>query len=871
MWRGGSIVLLGCLASLLASCDEAPGEEARLRDDDAGGRAAAGLPADASGKIRLANGRLGGSVTFLVSGASGAGSERDGAMIYPSALGPGFDLLLSATPRGVEDHIRLPRPLPGGRIRYDVTLGPEIAGLRVANGTVELLLASGTPALRAGGASVVDRTGQRIDLDLDVEGCDVDRSAAPPWGRAPVAPGSSRCTFVAELPADLDYPAVYDPLWTQTDAMVLGRFTFGATLMADGRVMAAGGFSNGAQEDVEIYDPATDTWSVAPSLPGHAYGFTLTTLDDGRVLLAGGGWSTPSDVILPSAYVFSPTTMDWTPVPSMSSPRAYHTATLLPDGRVLVTGGETAISGVTSVTSCEIFDPSTNTWSPTDSLVDPRSGHTAANIGGRILVAGGWSSNTYAPVNTSEVFDPAANTGAGAWVSMQTFNEDRADHGMALLGSDKVLIGGGLHGYGFGGVALIANSVELFDVPNETWTTLGDFPVGTATAAARVAGGGVLLGGGCADNYQQGCLNASGSPFYFDPIAMNGFPAGTFPPRGRHQMLSLADGRAMVFGGVGFGPGDFVADTRIFAPQQNGAPCAEAFECASGFCVDDVCCDAACEGLCESCLDVLTGSGDGSCAPVAGGTDPENECTDDGSPSCAQNGFCNGGACETYAGPGCAPQPCADDAACTSGFCVDGVCCDAACDALCEACTAATKGQGFDGECGPIARGLDPELECSPASTLCTERNVCDGEEACTPLQAGCAPYACSSAGCLATCVGDAECQPGFACVASACVPEAGLCTEGTKGLQNDGIVIDCAPFRCNADGTCKTGCASVNDCAPPLVCEPGGGSCIEPPPAEGGEQGCACRAAGTDHGGRGPAWLTLALAALATRRRARA
>jgi len=70
-------------------------------------------------------------------------------------------------------------------------------------------------------------------------------------------------------------------------------------------------------------------------------------------------------------------------------------------------------------------------------------------------------------------------------------------------------------------------------------------------------------------------------------------------------------------------------------------------------------------------------------------------------------------------------QACSDALECSSGFCADGVCCDAACNLICRACTAAGKGTGEDGVCGPIQAGLDPGGECPGSST-------CDGNGACT-------------------------------------------------------------------------------------------------------------------------------------------
>lgn len=79
-----------------------------------------------------------------------------------------------------------------------------------------------------------------------------------------------------------------------------------------------------------------------------------------------------------------------------------------------------------------------------------------------------------------------------------------------------------------------------------------------------------------------------------------------------------------------------------------------------------------------------------------------------------------------------APCPNDDGTLCASGKCVDGVCCEAPCNGLCEACSAARKGQGADGVCGPVAKGTNPDKECMPGGVLgCELPGTCDGAGKC--------------------------------------------------------------------------------------------------------------------------------------------
>ena len=142
----------------------------------------------------------------------------------------------------------------------------------------------------------------------------------------------------------------------------------------------------------------------------------------------------------------------------------------------------------------------------------------------------------------------------------------------------------------------------------------------------------------------------------------------------------------------------------------NGTPCTVAAECQSNQCVDGVCCNNSCGGVCSACTMALKGTGaDGTCGPIANNTDPQNEC--------AGGLSCNGSAaCQK--GPGAV---CAANSECQSNFCVDGVCCNAACGGLCQACNLA----GSLGTCSNIPNGQDPANECAGAK-FCTGMGTCN-------------------------------------------------------------------------------------------------------------------------------------------------
>jgi len=151
------------------------------------------------------------------------------------------------------------------------------------------------------------------------------------------------------------------------------------------------------------------------------------------------------------------------------------------------------------------------------------------------------------------------------------------------------------------------------------------------------------------------------------------------------------------------------------ATSANGAPCTSAAQCASGYCADGVCCDSWCLGSCQACTATKKGSGtDGTCGNIKYDTDPDDECW---------GGSCDGkGACKQYNGVWCSQS-----SQCLSGYCVDGFCCGNVCVQQCYACSTAKKGQGFDGVCGPMSAGRDPENECNPGE--------CNGSGSCNQPQ----------------------------------------------------------------------------------------------------------------------------------------
>ena len=205
--------------------------------------------------------------------------------------------------------------------------------------------------------------------------------------------------------------AIYDPATGQFISTPTLLYSHGiqasVVLMADGRVLIVGGSSD--LTDVEIYDPSTGASTAAgKTLLAHGAFNTATLLNDGRILLAGGytalGLANASPPpIYSGAEIFDPKTGGFTLASAMSVNRYGHTAQLLQDGRVLITGGY-ASGSISNTTSAELFDPATNKFSPAGFMGTGRDRHFSVLLpNGTVLVGGGGSGSL-------ELYDPVKNS-----------------------------------------------------------------------------------------------------------------------------------------------------------------------------------------------------------------------------------------------------------------------------------------------------------------------------------------------------------------------------------------------------------------------------------------------------------------------------
>ena len=224
--------------------------------------------------------------------------------------------------------------------------------------------------------------------------------------------------------------------WYKADSMGRVRYGHRAVKLNSGKILIAGGLP--ATNTAEIYDPAANSWTYAATMNIERHeGITLTLLNNGKVLAAGGN----SSQALNTAEIYDPTTNTWTNVPgNMSGKRYWHSAVLLNNGKVLLSGSSDLSNGDDK--TAELYDPASNSFAPTGSLQLSHLNNSTVKLNNGDVLIYGWGDNSN-PSNTKciEIYSQAS----GTWSVSQMYNVmGTIGYTVNKLNNNKILIAGGL-------------------------------------------------------------------------------------------------------------------------------------------------------------------------------------------------------------------------------------------------------------------------------------------------------------------------------------------------------------------------------------------------------------------------------------------
>src|ERR1039457_4702645 len=313
-----------------------------------------------------------------------------------------------------------------------------------------------------------------------------------------------------------------------------------------------GGGSNASCSANKNVPPTPGTFTASGNMATARDGGTITVLPNGKVLVTGG-WNDDNCVSINAPELYNQSTGTFTPTGNMTTDREHHTATLLPNGKVLIIGGDSYQEGTQNyLSSAEIYDPSTGTFSSTGSMANARQFHTATLLpNGQVLVTGG--NEQSGPISSAEIYDPPS----GTFISTGNMIYTRGSHTATLLANGKVLITGGIN----------LATAEIYDPSAGTFngTRSMAYQRSSHTATLLIDGKVLIAGGG-----ELGLPTASSTELY-DPSNGTFSPAGNMTTtRGGQTATLLPNGKVLLAGGYTYiGLPMALATAETFDPATN--------------------------------------------------------------------------------------------------------------------------------------------------------------------------------------------------------------------------------------------------------------------------------------------------------------
>ncbi len=352
-----------------------------------------------------------------------------------------------------------------------------------------------------------------------------------------------------EIRQELRVPLVYRHRLRPIDPSQNARVDHGAAVLPDGRVLVFGGRSGTYTPWVttELFDPATGTFAETGEMPVTRFNLTWAGVSDARIVVAGGESSSSRRDEATAVLVWSAASGRWTSPGNLHEVRFGNSATRLPvEGNVLlVAGGDFYLRAPETVMPVELFDVDRGTSrAPAGAMVEPRLAHSATRLfDGRVLLAGGLNSFTNQEVSSAEIYDPASETFSRAC----TLTRERWAHAAVALPDGRVLLAGGY----FAGD--VTGSAEIWDPLTGACTATGSLHVPRADLRMVVlASGEVLAIGGRNGDGQSLAAVETWNPETGAWTERTALGAG----RVGHTLSLLPQGHVLVLGGAD-GPGAF--------------------------------------------------------------------------------------------------------------------------------------------------------------------------------------------------------------------------------------------------------------------------------------------------------------------------
>ena len=339
-----------------------------------------------------------------------------------------------------------------------------------------------------------------------------------------------------------------------TGSLNTARYQHKAVLLTTGEVLVMGGIGVNGNYDsfasAELYSTSKGKWTLTGSMTVGRTGHTATLLKTGQVLVAGG--SAYEVTCYASAELYDPATGDWTATGNMTQPRCLHSATLLPNGNVLVAGGvgslydSTTQSDTDTVTTAEIYNPATHTWTATGSLNASRADAATTLLqDGKVLTVGGYNKTGQSTSGTTsaELYDPTT----GHWSLTASIPVGSFDSVTPAMLPD--------------GDVLIAPAAQFYNPSTGSWTATGTLPTiaGPPGVAALLDSGNVLgTGISCKPTKFYPCGQTADAYLYDWSTNTWSVTGSMHYARSSHTMTVLKNGQVLVAGGYSHPPQSYL-------------------------------------------------------------------------------------------------------------------------------------------------------------------------------------------------------------------------------------------------------------------------------------------------------------------------